>query len=89
MELKDLIKSIEDLEVEMGWKKTSKTKIIEFIKQDARLINLENIKHKGVDLLIEVLQLIKRTDIDLDSLLIKHLKEIKIRYKAGHVKNNN
>ena len=72
----------------MNWKKTSKDKIIEFIKQDARLLNLDNIEHKGIDLLIEVLQLIKRTDINVDDALINALKEREVRYKSGHVKSN-
>jgi|GEM_PF-4113330 len=89
MQLSDLIKLIDDLELRMNWSKTTKARIIEFIKQDACLLNTKNIKHRGVDLIIELLQLIKRSGINLDAEIPKHLKEIEKSYRAGHKKNTN
>jgi hypothetical protein len=73
-------KQVVAFEKKMGWNVTPASRIIYFIKKDARELSKRNARHKIVDIFLETLQLANRLKINLDKELVKHMKVTKKKY---------
>ncbi|MFH0830027.1 MAG: hypothetical protein V1887_02620 [Candidatus Aenigmatarchaeota archaeon] len=71
---------VAEFEKKMGWTKTEVKTVLEFLKEDASLLDEKNLKHKLVDIYFQVIQLANRLKLDLGVELKSHMKGAEKKY---------
>jgi len=72
---------VAEFEKRMGWTKTEVKTVLEFLKDDALLLDEKNLKHKLIDIHFQVIQLANRLKMNLDAELKVHMKESEKKYR--------